>query len=141
MPDRDQVLSFGVDASSGWPLEDLSDAEFATMLGVPVKPHDDLTAALASRADAEVKRRIEGGASAYGVQPDAAGTSSNCLGRAGWGILYGPTVDAKIKKALAPLIKLRQDQGAAPFIVYDTEGILPGESDDVYAWLRRHKWT
>ena len=136
MADEDKMLSFGIDAKNGRPLKDLTDIDFAEMLGVARKPPGDLNKALKARAEAE-EERVEGGGRAFGVAPDEAGSSPNNLERAGWGILYGPTVDKKIKEALEPLIAHRRQEKAKPFVIYDEDGLLPGE--DVYAWLKRRK--
>ena len=143
MADDDRTLSFGIDAKSGRPLKELTDADIATILGVSKKQPGDLQKALKARVKAEArkqaaaeKRKLASEGRAFGIAPDEAGSDANNLERAGWGILYGPTVDKKIKKALEPLIAHRRKQ-AKPFAVYDVDGLLPGE--DVYAWLKRRK--
>jgi hypothetical protein len=137
MADDDRTLSFGIDAKSGRPLKELTDADIAALLGAAKKPPADLNKALKKRADAEEEKKAKAAGRAFGVVPDEAGTSPNNLERAGWGILYGPNVDKKIKAALEPLIELRRRQKAKPFVIYDKDGLLPGE--DVYAWLKRRK--
>ena len=137
MADDDRTLSFGIDARSGRPLKELTDADVEQMLGVAKGPTGDLKKALKARADAEEQAKAEPTGRAFGMAPDEKGTSPNNLERAGWGVLYGPTVDKKIKKALEPLIAHRRKQKAKPFVIYDADGVLPGE--DVYAWLKRRK--
>lgn len=129
----DRILSFGIDAKRGLPLREPTDEDFAQMLGVAKKPPANLDKALEKRAAAEEEKAGR----AFGVVPDELGSSPNNLERVGWGVLYGPSVDRKIKKALEPLIAHRRSQKAAPFVIYDEDGLRTGE--DVYAWLKRQK--
>ncbi len=133
----DKILPFGIDAKSGRPIKDLSDADFAKMQGAKETQPGDLKKALKARAKAEEEKKAGAAGRAFGMVIDEAGTSPNNLGRAGWGILFGPKVDKKIKEALEPLIEHRRKEKAKPFVIYDEDGVLPREN--VHAWLKRRK--
>jgi Peptidase family C25 len=138
MADDDKILSFGIDAMSGRPLKQPTDADFLDMIGVAQEPPRDLDEALKARAAAVTEDVAPaGGGRAFGVVPGEGASGPNDLGQTGWGILYGPSVDKKIKNALEPLIEHRRKQKATPFEIYDEDGLRPGE--DVYAWLKRRK--
>ena len=63
------------------------------------------------------------------------GLDGNSLEDVGWGVIFAPNVDAKIKDALQPLIDHRKEQGANPFVIYDQDGYRPGET--AFDWLKR----
>src|SRR5262249_22100656 len=114
-PDDDAPLPFGISAGTGRPLDALSDAAIGAMLGAAAEPK--VEAALSGRAEpATVSFAVEGGVDA------------NDLGQAGWGILYGPSVEQKIKDALKPLIEHRRAQ-AKPFQLFDGDsGYVAGDT-------------
>jgi hypothetical protein len=123
--DSDLPLPLGIAAETGHPLSGLSDAAVTAMLGGAAE--SQLEAALAGRADtATVSFAVEGGIDA------------NDLSQAGWGILYGPGVDPRIKQALQPLLDHRKGQADALFKVFDgPDAYLAGET--AVAWLARRK--
>ncbi|MBV9491270.1 MAG: hypothetical protein JO069_16340, partial [Verrucomicrobia bacterium] len=108
----------------GQPLNPLSDDAVQAMLGRE-RASSPEAAALAGRADsAGVAFAVEGGIDA------------NDLGQAGWGVIFAPGVDQKIKDALGPLLEHRKAQ-ATPFKVFDgpNGGYLKG--DTAVSWLER----
>jgi hypothetical protein len=83
MADDDRILSFGIDAKSGRPLKELSDADFEKLLGIAKKQPGDLDKALKTRAKVEEEKIADLLGRSFGVVPDEAGTSPNNLERAG----------------------------------------------------------
>jgi hypothetical protein len=65
------------------------------------------------------------------------GVDDSDLSQAGWGILFAPGLDPRIRAGLEPLIELRKAQGAAPFALYEQDGYRPRET--VFEWLKRRK--
>ena len=102
----------------------LTDDAVQAMLGRKGEPNLE-TAALSDRADfAGVAFAVQGGIDA------------NDLDQAGWGVIFGPTVDQKVKDALTPLMDHRRAQ-AKPFKVFDgPDGFRKG--DTANDWLSRH---
>jgi hypothetical protein len=118
------LLSLGVSATTGKPLNDLSDEAVRAEVGQPQEPGPVEKAATA---------RTEAAAGAtFGV---AEGIDGNDLTQVGWGILFAPGMDQKIKDALQPLIDHRKGQGAEPHVVYDKDGYRVGET--AIDWLKR----
>jgi hypothetical protein len=118
----DFLIPFGISADTGRPISDLSDEAVAAM--VKQGPESDL---------AELQRRTQASAvHAFAVIGDVDG---NDLTQSGWGIIFAPGVDQRIKDALAPLIEHRKAT-ANPFVVYEAETtVRPGETAP--AWLGR----
>ena len=122
IPTDDFLAPFGISADSGRPISGLSDEAVAAMLGKEPEPHAQ---ALRAKANPEAH---------YGV---IGGTDPNKLDQSGWGVIFAPGVDQKIKDALAPLIEHRK-ASAMPFQIYDgPTSVQPGES--VLDWLGRQK--
>jgi hypothetical protein len=121
--DPDTPIPFGISASTGRPLNALSDDAVEAMLGRERDPSPEGTA-LAGRADAA--------SLAFAVE---GGIDANDLGQAGWGVIFAPGVDRQIKEALSPLLDHRKAQ-AEPFKVFDgPNGYLQG--DTATGWLQR----
>jgi len=125
MPDEPEVLhALGVSATTGKPLNDLSDDAIQAEVGQP-KPPGPQESAQAARAEGA-------GQQAFAV---GEGLDGNSLADVGWGVIFAPAIDAKIKDALQPLIDHRKELGASPFVIYDQDGYRPGET--AYDWLKR----
>lgn len=122
--DTDAAIPFGVSASSGRPLNALTDDVVQAMLSSEGEP-GPAAAALADRADfAALAFAVEGGIDA------------NDLGQAGWGVIFAPSVDQAVKDALKPLLDHRK-ANAVPFKVFDgPQGYLKGDTAET--WLARH---
>jgi hypothetical protein len=121
-PTDDFLAPFGISADTGRPISDLSDEAVAAMLGKGSEPHAQT---LQAKANPETH---------YGV---IGGTDPNELDQSGWGVIFAPGVDQRIKDALAPLIEHRK-ASANPFQIYDgPTSVRPGES--VPDWLGRQK--
>ena len=117
MPDETDVLHpFGISATTGKPLNDLTDEAVAATVGQPKAPGPE-EAAQAARVGGQAGR-------AFQVDGD---TDPNNLSQAGWGVIFAPGIDQKIKDALQPLIDHRKNEGADPFVVYDPDGYRAGE--------------
>jgi hypothetical protein len=120
-PDQDSIFSFGLSARTGCPLREFSDAETDTAPQVE-EPAPDLLKKL----------------SLSGLRGDAFYVSGDFdasdLSQVGWGILFGPGVDPKIKDALRPLLTHREE--SSHVVIYDGEkAYLPGES--ATDWVER----
>src|SRR5437016_1803156 len=121
-PTDDFLAPFGISADSGRPINDLSDEAVAAMIGKGPEPQAQV---LLAKANPEAH---------YGV---IGGTDPNKLDESGWGVIFAPGVDQKIKDALGPLIEHRKAK-ATPFVIYDgPTSVRPGES--VQDWLARQK--
>ena len=119
------LLPLGVSATTGKPLNDLSDDAVRTEVGQP---------RTAGPLEKAATARIESSAGeTFGA---AGGIDENDLTQVGWGVLFAPGIDQKIKDALQPLIDHRKGQGAAPHVVYDQDGYRAGET--AIDWLKRH---
>ena len=118
MPDEPEALhALGVSATTGKPLNDLSDDAIQAEVGQPKPPGPQESAQAA---------RVEGaGQQAFAV---GEGLDGNSLVDVGWGVIFAPNIDAKIKDALQPLIDHRKTLGANPFVIYDQDGYRPGET-------------
>jgi hypothetical protein len=117
----DFLIPFGISAETGQPIGGLSDEAVAFMIGQ--QPHP---------AAAELHRRTKTAAISYAVIGDVDG---NDLSQSGWGVIFAPEVDQRIKDALAPLIEHRKST-ASPFVIYDgPTSVKPGES--AATWLGR----
>src|SRR4029078_2640179 len=116
MPDEPEALhALGVSATTGKPLNDLSDDAIQAEVGQPKPPGPPESAQPA---------RVEGaGQQAFAV---GEGLDGNSLVDVGWGVIFAPNIDAKIKDALQPLIDHRKTLGANPFVIYDQDGYRPG---------------
>ena len=125
MPDDTEALhALGVSATTGKPLDDLSDDAIQAEVGQPTPP--------GPRENAQAAR-VEGAAQqAFAV---GEGLDGNNLADVGWGVIFAPNIDAKIKDALQPLIDHRKSLGASPFVIYDQDGYRPGET--AFDWLKR----
>src|SRR5262245_62141094 len=125
MPDEPEALhALGVSATTGKPLNDLSDDAIQAEVG-QVKPPGPRESAQAARAEGA-------GSQAFAV---GEGLDGNNLTDVGWAVLFAPHVDQKINDALKPLIDHRKDIGANPFVIYDQDGYRPGET--AFDWLKR----
>jgi hypothetical protein len=121
-PTDDFMAPFGISADTGKPIGGLSDEAVMAMLGKGPEPQAQ---ALLAKANPEAN---------YGV---IGGTDPNKLDESGWGVIFAPGVDQKIKDALAPLIEHRKAI-AMPFQIYDgPTSVRPGES--AQDWLCRQK--
>ena len=117
----DFLIPFGISAETGRPISGLSEEAVAAMVKKDPEPEV-----------AELQRRTQTAALAFGVIGDVDG---NDLTQSGWGIIFAPEVDQRIKDALAPLVEHRKAT-ASPFVVYDgPTSVKPGESAP--AWLGR----
>jgi hypothetical protein len=126
MPDetKEEQHPFGISATTGMPLSGLSDAAVRAEVGQPKSP-GPIEEAAAARTEAA-------GQEAFGV---AEGVDGNDLTEVGWGVIFAPGVDQKIKDALQPLIDHRKSQGANPHVVFDKDGYRAGETAE--GWLKR----
>src|SRR5215831_20769655 len=126
MPDEpEEVLhALGVSATTGKPLNDLSDDAIQAEVGQSAPSGPEMTARAA---------RAEGaGQQAFAV---GEGLDGNSLADVGWGVIFAPGVDPKIKDALQPLIDHRKQLGATPCVIYDQDGYRTSET--AYDWLKR----
>jgi len=122
--DPDDPIPFGVSAKTGRPLNALSDESIKALLEREREPGPE--------AAAHASRTGPGGV-AFAV---AGGIDANDLTQAGWGVIFGPGTDQKIKDALKPLLDHRKAGGAHPFVVYDgVSGFRSG--DTAIKWLTR----
>src|SRR4030095_4622017 len=125
MPDEPEALhALGVSATTGKPLNDLSDDAIQAEVGQakPPGPQESAQAARVEGADQQ----------AFAV---GEGLDGNNLADVGWGVIFAPNVDPKIKDALTPLIDHRKAMGANPVVIYDQDGYRPGET--AFDWLKR----
>jgi hypothetical protein len=123
--DPDAPIPFGISARTGLPLNVLTDDAVEAMLRGEREPSPE-AAALAGRAEAA--------GLVFGIE---GGIDANDLSQAGWGILFGPSVDQKVKDALKPLLDHRRAQ-AKPFKTFDgPDGFLKGDTAE--GWLKRRK--
>src|SRR5262249_34665937 len=125
MPDEPEELhALGVSATTGKPLSDLSDDAIQAAVAKPKPPGPEEAAHAA---------RVEGaGQQGFAV---GEGLDGNALEDVGWGVIFAPEIDPKIKDALKPLIDHRKELGANPFVIYDQDGYRPGET--AFDWLKR----
>lgn len=118
----DELLPFGIDADTGKPLSALSDAAIQANFERERQPPPELLSHQARAASGAAFAAVDG------IETDD-------LAQAGWGVIFAPGLDQKIKDALQPLLDHRKAQGATPFVIYDQDGYRPGET--ARAWLRR----
>jgi hypothetical protein len=118
----DFLIPFGISADTGRPISGLSDEAVVAMVKEGPEP-----------GAAELQRRSQTTAfRSFAVIGDVDG---NDLSQSGWGIIFAPGVDQRIKDALTPLIEHRKAV-ASPFVIYDAETtVRPGETAP--AWLGR----
>jgi Peptidase family C25 len=116
-------IPFGISANTGRPLNPLSDEAVEAAFRRQNKSSSE-AAALANRADpTQVSFAVEGG------------IDGNDLGQAGWGVIFAPSVEQKVKDALEPLLNHRRSQ-AKPFKIFDgSDGYLKGDTAE--SWLKR----
>ena len=118
---NDFLSPFGISAETGRPFSDLSDEAVAAMLAKEPEPE---LATLQVRSNAAELT--------FGVIGEVDG---NDLGQSGWGVIFAPGVDQRVKDALSPLIEHRKAM-AKPFVIYDgPTSVRPGES--AQGWLGR----
>src|SRR5690349_21637014 len=111
MPDEVEALhALGVSATTGKPLNDLADDAIQAEVGQPTPP--------GPRESAQAARVESAGERAFAV---GEGLDGNNLADVGWGVIFAPSIDTKIKDALQPLLDLRKEQGASPFVIYDQD--------------------
>ena len=119
-------MPFGISADTGLPLDGLdSDALSYFRSGGAVESVAAET--LAAKADSAEAH--------FGTIGDV---DPNDLSQAGWGVLFGRSVDRRIKEALQPLLDRRKGQAADEklFKVFEgPSGFLPG--DTAQTWLAR----
>ena len=129
MPGSEDLFSFGVN-QHGKTLGTPSDDVFDQLSGGGVRRRG-----LADILDLAARRRDEAAAEgkAFGMEAGEENADPNDLRLAGWGILFGRSVSADIKKKLQPLIDLRRSQGANPFKIFE-QGPR-GQDEDVYQWM------
>lgn len=119
-------LPFGICADTGLPMDGLDSGALGYFRsgGAAQAVAADTLAAKADSAEA-----------CFGTIGDV---DPNDLSQAGWGVLFGPSVDQRIKDALRPLLDRRKAQTADEklFRVFDgPTGFLPG--DTAQTWLTR----
>ena len=119
-------IPFGISADTGLPLDGLDAAALDHFRsgGAAEAVSPETLAAKADSAEAH-----------FGTIGDV---DPNDLSQAGWGVLFGPSVDQRIKDALQPLLDHRKAQAAddSLFKVFDgPSGFLPG--DTAQTWLQR----
>jgi hypothetical protein len=124
MPPTESVLPmpFGISADTGRPLSGLAEETIGHMVGEERETPEK--AALCERADASQTSFALG-----------EGIDASDLGQTGWGIIYGPNVDTKIKDALLPLIEHRRSLANPVRIFEGSDGFLRGDTAD--RWLAR----
>ena len=124
-------------ASALTPSPDMMPAPFGvTMTGETHPPLDENDLAVIAGIDpAEVKAR----AKPEGHLAIVPTIDAKDLSDAGWGIVFPANIDPAIKKALQPLIELRQKQATGPnrFRIFEgnNKGVKPGQS--ATDWLER----
>lgn len=126
MPDAhdDELLPFGISATTGLPLPSISDEVITALLERPRDLTPESTA-LAIRGAA--------GGDSFGLE---GSLDAGDLAQTGWGVIYGPGVSDEIKQALSPLIEHRRACGATPLVIYDgPTGFRQG--DTASSWLAR----
>lgn len=110
-------VPFGIEAETGNPLPGLTKTDLEH-----IDPDRD-----------EVKQRGERGVADHLAIADI---DPNNLAESGWCVLFAKDADPAIKKALDPLLRLRESQAGPLFKVFEnTSGMLPGE--DARAWIER----
>jgi len=119
-------MPFGISADTGLPLDGLDSAALGYFRsgGAAESVAAETLAAKADSAEAH-----------FGTIGDV---DSNDLSQAGWGVLFGPSVDQRIKDALKPLLDHRKSQvtDQSIFKIFDgPSGFRPG--DTAQAWLNR----
>jgi len=129
--DDDVIHPFGIHASTGRPLGDLTDEVIEGLLAGDRAQRQD-TGSVKLALDA----RGESGSRAFALANEGD-SDPNDLTQAGWGVLFAPGLDPKIKQALRPLIEHRRSEGATPCVIFDEDGFRPGET--VFQWLKRRK--
>ena len=124
----DRPIPMGISASSGRPLCELTDDTVKSTLNVPQESSPELLAAQ--------QERVSTAKNSFALSGDFEASD---LSQVGWGVIFAPDVDQKIKEALRPLLEHREKQVEdAPFVVYEgASAYLPGETAS--AWLARHK--
>jgi hypothetical protein len=123
-PDEEVLIPFGISARTGRPLTGLTDEAVVVVFDREPEPSPE--------SIAQSERSGPGGL-AFAVE---GGIDSSDLSQAGWGVMFAPGVDQKIKEALQPLLDHRNGQGASPFVIYDGPTTYrPG--DTASTWLER----
>jgi hypothetical protein len=118
----DELVPFGIHADTGRPLSSLSEAAIRANFQREREPSPEL-----------LSQQARAGSGAAFAALD--GIETDDLTQAGWGVIFAPGLEQKIKDALQPLLDHRKAQGAAPFVIYDQDGYRPGET--TRAWLKR----
>lgn len=117
-------LPFGIDATTGRPLDGIDAADLTALQAAPVETAIDLdyVRAKADLADAH-----------FGVIGDV---DPNQLDQAGWAVIFGPSADAAVRDALRPLLEHRRVQtGDELFRIFDgPTGYVPGDTAE--DWLK-----
>jgi hypothetical protein len=118
-------IPFGIFADTGLPLDPIDAGIVRTLCQDTHEPVDqDILQAKADASEAH-----------FGTVGDV---DPNVLSEAGWGVLFGPSVDQRIKDALRPLLDHRKAQVGDEnlFKVFEGDsGFLPG--DTAREWLKR----
>jgi hypothetical protein len=126
--DSEELLyANGIFADSGLPLCQLNISTAAQLAqGRPDSRHEQLVAQ--HKYDQATQPH-------YGTIGDVDPAK---LEESGWGIVFSVNTEAKIKEALQPLLKLREQQAGRLFRVFENaDSYRPGESCS--EWLARHK--
>ena len=115
----DDPLPNGISADTGRPLPSLD-----ALASLPDR------VAAQGQATPAVRNKLETFGTPEGIDPED-------LSQAGWGVVFACSVDAApLKEALAPLLKLRQEQAGTFYAIFEGDrGVRP--SEDVLDWLAR----
>ena len=88
----DRPIPMGISASSGRPLCELTDDTVKSTLNVPQESSPELLAAQ--------QERVSTAKNSFALSGDFEASD---LSQVGWGVIFAPDVDQKIKEALRPL--------------------------------------